>query len=352
MKNIIVDVKMHFPMLCKCVENCDYFSSERTGYLSKERFSSMYSRDYCDFYNEQNLLDESYNNFYLIHHFVDINTPQTRWMDANQLHHLSENGDGMEVKVIKEIYDLIKPRVKGKIIFLCTSDHPRLDLDADGEYSFVRKYGFEYDTLFKKEYNKNAQYSDKTFPCPFFVMGSPDVLWMLNESQIDNQDRDDRIFWSGFSEGTEYDYQLVKISRNYYINSFNKIFVYNYSGSDRGGLRDNNYLIEMSRHKYAIYLAGWATFTRRFFEIMSTNTLLFYENTGIVFNLDEFLHPLCVFNNLDELKSNYETINSSEELYNECIEVQKNFVRKYYNYQFISEYISSRVGVKNMEGAQ
>ena len=338
MKDIIVDVKMHFPSLKKCIKNTDYWSSSNLGYLSKLDFYNLYQFEYKDFYVDQDHLEE-YNNFYFVHHFVDINSPQTRWMDPHQQANLDPQGNGLELKIIKPIYDMIKLKIKGKVILFCSSDHPKLDLDENNEYSFVRKYGIEYDVLFKKEYNKLASYSKKTFPCPFYVMGSPDVLWMVNESQIDNNHRDDLIFWSGSLDNTKYDYQLVNIRRPDYVNNFDKIVSYSYSGSNRGGLRDQNYLMEMSKHKYAIYLSGWATFTRRFFEILSTNTLMFFENSNIQFNLDSFLHPLCIFNTLDELKFNYEKINSSNELYEKCLLQQKNLVEKYFNYQYVSDYI-------------
>lgn len=344
MKDIIVDVKMHFPALKKCIGNsAEYFSSEKYGYLSKGDFLSLYNFSFNDFYSDTALLEEEYNNFYFVHHFVDINTPQTRWMDDYQIQNLGPNGDGLEVKTIKEVYDLISPRVKGNIILFCTSDHPKIDLDSDGEYSFVRKYGMKYDHMFKKEYNINAEYSQKTSPCPFFVMGSPDVLWMVNECFIDNSQRDDMIFWSGALDCGKFDYQLVNIKRPEYVNSFDKIFNYNYSGSHRGGLRDGNYLVEMSKHKYAIYLSGWATFTRRFFEIMSTNTLILFENSGIEFGLDEFLHPLCIFNNIDEMKKNYNTINSSDKLYDECLNVQKKLAQKYFTYEYVGNYINLNI---------
>jgi hypothetical protein len=339
MKDIIVDVKMHFPSLQKCIGNCDYFSSNKYGYLSKNDFHDLYGQSFFDFYLDSDNFESEYDNFYLVHHFVDINSPQTRWMDSYQSNNLTKNGDGLEVAVIKEIYESVKPRVKGKVIFLCTSDHPKLDLDSDGEYSFVRKYGLEYDAFFKKEYNLKAQYSTKTFPCPYFVMGSPDVLWMVNESILDNTARDDKVFWSGALDSTKYDYQLVNIKRSEYVNGFDKIVKYQYSGSDRGGLRDNNYLLEMSKHKYAIYLSGWATFTRRFFEIISTNTLVLFENSDINFGIDEFLHPLCIFNNLEELKENYNFLNSSNEVYEECLNHQKKLVQKYFNYEYVCDYI-------------
>lgn len=339
MKNIIVDVKMHFPMLAKCIENAEYWSSSSLGYLSKQDFFNLYGFEYKDFYEDQDLLNE-YKNFYFVHHFVDINTFQTRWMDAHQQANLDKDGNGLELKIIKPIYDTIKTKIKEKVIFFCSSDHPKLDLDENNEYSFVEKYELEYDVLFKKEYNRLATYSNKTHPCPFYVMGSPDVLWMVNESQIDNQDRDDLIFWSGSLDNTKYDYQLVNISRPHYVNNFDKITSYSYSGSNRGGLRDHNYLVEMSKHKYAIYLAGWATFTRRFFEILSTNTLMFFENVNIEFNLDEFLHPLCIFNSLDELKENYNKINSSPSLYQECLNQQKYLLEKYFTYKSVGDYIN------------
>jgi len=342
-KDIIVDVKMHFPALQKCLENADYFSSNKYGYLSKQDFFNTYNTYFSDFYLDSSELESEYKNFYFVHHFVDINTQQTRWMDSYQIQNLDENGDGLEVRVIKEIYDRIKPRIKGKFIFLCTSDHPKLDLDSNEEYSFVRKYGLEYDILFKKEYNSNAKYSNKTFPCPYFVMGSPDVLWMVNESMIDNTNRDDKIFWSGSLDSTQYDYQLVNIKRSHYVNGFDRIIKYQYSGSNRGGLKDNNYLLEMVKHKYAIYLSGWATFTRRFFEILSTNTLMFFENSNIEFGLDEFLHPLCVFNNLEELKDNYHAINSSPTLYEECLNHQKDFIKKFFNYDYVRNYIEINI---------
>lgn len=345
MKDIIVDVKMHFPSLYKCLGNCDYISSESRGYLGKESFSSLYNFSYIDFYKEFDKLDEIYNNLYFIHHFVDTNTPQTRWMDDYQISNLSENGDGLEVSIILEIYNKIKDKVKGKIILFCTSDHPKLDLDETGEFSFVEKYGIKYDFLFKKEYNSKAKYSPKTIPCPFYVMGSPDVLWLVNENKINNNKISDKVFWSGYGEDSIYDYQLVNSERKKYIKNFSKIYQYPYSGSDRGGLRDSNYIIEMSKYKYAIYLNGWATFTRRFFEILSTDTLMFFQKSSIVFPMgsDEFLDPLCVFSSVDELESNYEKINSSETLYNQCKKIQKEFVQKYYSYEYVGKYINLNI---------
>lgn len=332
MKNIIVDPLMHFPSLGKIFLNDDYLTLYNPNnwvqsYYSKQEFISIYQREPICFINEREKLENEYENAFFIFPFQDFNTVANPFRSDL-------------FSFFNKIYSYFEGKIKNKIIFIDNSDLPVLDME-DSEYNFSSKLGLKYDILFKKEYNINATYNDKTHPFPFCVMGRRDCFWILNERRRENLGYvTDKVFWSGHSTVVKTPEQLVNIDRPFWVSALSE---YLDSSGESGNCfyGEDKFLQQVSQYKFSVHLKGFATLPRRFCELLSCDTLVLLEKLDLNLGIpsEEFLDEMCIFSTPEEFKEKFLQLKSNEDLYQSCLRKQRDLIFKYFNYNYVKNYI-------------
>lgn len=297
-------------------------------YYNKEQFNSIYGyTPKCYILDKPELQNtEEYNNLFITYPLVDLEPDR-------HPNFYKEYGE-----YLQEIFQFFKPKIKGKIIIIDNHDLPLYEKDI------LKNLGIEYDIILKKEYNSEAKetYDSKVYPFPYVVLGMNDCIYILNDKKIVNRKIDNRCFWSGSINAADEPKYYLKYDRHYWLNAFHKhIYNYPYNGSPNYG--NEFYLKAMSQFKYSIYLKGYATLTRRFFEIMSTNSLMLIERNNIVFGFENQINfpEECIFSTIDELKEKYQKLETDVALYNDCLKIQDLIASNFFSYSYIQKHINN-----------
>lgn len=296
-------------------------------YYNKNEFKQIYGYiPECYILDKQKILIEKreYNNLFITYPLVDL-------IPDRHPNFYQQYGE-----YLKEIYDFFLPMIKGKIIIIDNHDLPLM------VYDILESLDIKVDLIFKKEYNIKAKdlYIKKTYPFPYSVLGMNDCMFILNNKTRIGNANIEKCFWSGSINKNIDSRYFLNYNRELYLQERNDI-IYNYSYNGSPSYGNEDYLNMMSNFKFSIYLKGYATLTRRFFEIISTNSLMLMEQHDVIYSVNnDFKIPdECVFNNPEELKEKYNFLIKNENKYNECLQNQLN-IREYFSYTYIRNYIN------------
>lgn len=330
MKNLFIDPFQHCPAIyfsLNILGDVEYFSDVHRvesganylfGYYRKPEFKNIYGFDTKCLTNDIAGIDSEYDNLIITFALADAQM-SGRIKDW--------------VNYYSNVYSNIisKTKIKGKVIVLDNSDY------MNESSSLLGSCGIKYDMILKKSYNENLDYPANYRPFPFVVMGRNDAFFILNERSRRYQKNSDKVFWSG-TVNRENDPENHSVYDRFYWIENLKPYLHNAPhAAQNGSYGSDNFLAQIGTSKYFLYLKGRTELNRRFFEGLSTDSLMLMEKNKTKFGLDEFLSEYCVFSTVEEFVSNLEKLNSDDELYQKCLNQQKMLVDKYFNYNYVSK---------------
>ena len=216
-------------------------------------------------------------------------------------------------------------------------------------------YDFDYDPtiyidnpkinlFFKRNYNKNKKYNENVIPFPFIMFGEKSLIEKCDCEIVSEEDyfkeKQNRIFFTGgiYSNTNEYYDEIDRDRKKIYDKI--KQNVYN-----PGYLNYNSFINEIRNSKYSLDLLGAGDPNKRTFEILMSGSLMIsqYNNLLWPFTDNETFSKETIFKNEEEFLSIINNLSHDKELYLKCLKNQYNIVKKYFNKEWLRNYIFSRI---------
>ncbi len=336
MKNLIIDIEKHFPSAYKIFSPADYYSP----FIPLDQMVCLqviaddsYCRETYDINPVLNWsdLDSEYDNVIFIwpvHTFNDH--PYTPNIEERR-NFFSNIYKGLESKKIK------------KYIYIDGSDRAIVQRGLD----WLDSMSYRCDLVLKREFRKNFEYDydiKRVFPFPFSVFGKPNPSWILYENRISSKkERKNNCFWAGRPIFRNDQYQDEFCDRAGILNKINSHL------SIKDGLNHQEFLNEISEHKFFLHLNGTGHLCKRFFEGLSVGSLMMLQSTDLVFPFDDgdFFSDETIFNSPEDFIEKLNILKINDDLYNKCLNNQKFIVDKYFNYDWIKKYINEKIKLTN-----
>ena len=195
--------------------------------------------------------------------------------------------------------------------------------------------------FFKRNYNKTKIYKNNVVPFPFIMFGEISLIEKLDDVIISNPDNFDinvkknRIFFTG----TLFIHDDKEI--NFYRNReqiYNKLKTYIYNP---GALKYWEFLKEITTSKYCLDLNGVGDPNKRTFEILSHDSLRLAEYNDLKWPFEEYFSEETIFTDEEDFIKKLYALESDIELYKKCLRNQTVIVLKYFNKQWVKNYILS-----------
>ena len=225
-------------------------------------------------------------------------------------------------------------------------------IDANN-FKFVAvfdNYDYDYDPnmivstpniniYFKRNYNKVKQYQENVKPFPFIMFGEKSIIEKCDREIVPKQDyfkeKNNRIFFTGTIFNHE-DAQYGVYRNRYIIYNNIKEAIYN-----PGNLPYNSFIETVRSSKYGLDILGVGDPNKRTFEILLSGSLLLSEYNNLKWPFPEEFSEEIIFKDKNDFFKKITDLNNNKELYNKCLENQYNIVNKYFNKEWLREYILS-----------
>ena len=341
MTNLIIDPMHMNPHLYYLIPNSYYYTPKGDrfkhiwcGSESEESFNKKYK---IDFIKQQNYIENLLLQKYKFKHlFLTLNILSTKKIHQGPDYILW-------IKLYKELYQKFKHNISGKIIII---DNHASDYDP---CKYLDELEIKYDLILKRVYSERNKhrYAHNVHTYPFVMCTSNDPFYTLFNTQLIthvNSVKNKKIYWAGslfeYNERFDDDNIFEKTDRSSMINNIRKINPY-ILNTQRTPYHLFRQLI--ASHKYALDIRGCSRLNKRLYEILSTNTLLLAEKIDIIWPFEEGdkFSDECFFSTPDELYSNYIKFECDGELYKKCLDNQLYIVKKYFNNDWVYNYINN-----------
>ena len=210
-------------------------------------------------------------------------------------------------------------------------------------------YDYEYDPndiinnnkitlFFKRNYNKTKIYKKNVIPFPFIMFGEKSIIEKIEDNCIENTNNQNiiknRIFFSG-SLFTHIDEEINYVRNRHKIYSELITYIYN-----PGNLNYFNFIKAIKESKFSLDLNGVGDPNKRTFEILSQGTsLLIGEYNDLNWGFDESFCYETIFKDANDFKIKINNLLNDTVLYENCLNIQNNIFKNYFNKKWIKEYI-------------
>ena len=228
----------------------------------------------------------------------------------------------------------------------------------DNNFKFVGlfdNFDFDYDPnnfinnkkinkFFKRNYNKNKTYKENVVPFPFIMFGCKSLIEkcdteFVNEIEYFKQ-KNNRIFFTGCI--------FTNKDFNYNMHSRDRLIIYNkikHVIYNPGSLNYSDFINTIRDSKYSLDLLGIGDPNKRTFEILLSGSLMISEYNDLLWPFDNnegFLKE-TTFKNDAEFFYIINELSKDNELYLKCLRNQHDIVKKYFNKEWLRNYILSRI---------
>lgn len=208
------------------------------------------------------------------------------------------------------------------------------DYDYDPSDYFIND---KIDLFFKRNYNKNKIYNKKVVPFPFIMFGETAIIEKCDKELLsyDNYFKDKiyRIFYSGgLYKHEDPQYNIIRDRHTIYNKIKNAIY-------NPGYLSYDSFLNEIRNSRYSLDLLGVGEPNKRTFEILLSGSLLFSQFHELKWPFDEEFCEETFFKDENDFFIKLNRFQSDNKLYLECLNQQYNIVNKYFNKEWLRNYI-------------
>lgn len=306
---------------------------------SNEQTLKLYNKNSC-LVNENSLLSEYDFVFMFLEplHFVD-NHMYTKWLPSGNTVIKSSASTTIEdyrnnCRKYKNILSKIK---YSKIIIVDTSDR---SIYKDGGFEFIRSnICSQIDLILKREYRRTYEYSYKkenVKPFPYMTFSSEHVkkfyIDPYHEKNIHG-----RLNCSTWAGAELYRVELGLrdewVNRYYMLRAIEKLD----NSIVKVNLPRDQYMECFKKFKMFIHLNGTGHLCHRFFEGLSTDTLMLWQENDVI--LPSSFHELCVFEHPEEYAHKVNILKTNVYAFNEAYAHQRELIKKYFNQKYIKDFI-------------
>lgn len=339
MKNLVIDIEKHFPSAVKIFEPCDYYTPN----IPMDQMVCLQpipDARYCkDRYGiepivEWESLEEEYDNVVFIWPVHSFNDPG-----------YTPNIEERREFFIK-LYQKLNLKKINKYIYLDDSDRAVIKRGLD----WLDSENLQCDFVFKREYRENwlNEYDNRVKSFPFIMFGKPNAAWTLYEERVvENIDNKvNSCFWAGDARfNNDPNTPDENVDRGLILNKIGShIDVYNNIPPD---IFMNTFL----KYKFFLNLNGTGHLCKRFFEGLSKNSLMMMEYTDLVFPFEnnDYFSKETIFKSAEEFIEKINILKNDQNLYENCLKNQNYLIDKYFNNEWIKEYIDSKLNNKKVK---
>lgn len=193
--------------------------------------------------------------------------------------------------------------------------------------------------FFKRNYNKNKTYNSNVIPFPFIMFGHMSLIEKCDKEQISIQDylkpKINRVFFTGtLFVHDDKQYGVYRNRQDIYRKIRN--YIYN-----PGNLHYNDFVKTLRESKYSLDLHGVGDPNKRTFEIILSGSLMISQKNDLVWPFEEAFSEETIFTDENDFKSKIDLLENDIKLYEKCLKNQLNIVTKYFNKEWIKNYILS-----------
>lgn len=217
---------------------------------------------------------------------------------------------------------------------VCVFDNYDYDYDPN---EYIVNDNINY--FFKRNYNENKIYKQNVLPFPFIMFGHVSIiekidLDMVNdEKYLNYNNKKDRLFFTGSIFNHIDDEMKVYRNREKIYNQLSK-FIYN-----PGPIYYEWYKDHLCDSKFSLDIIGVGDPNKRTFEILVSGSLLLSQYNNLKWPFDDRFSEHTIFKTPEEFEEKITLLQNNEELYKECLKKQHEIVRKYFNLDWIRNYI-------------
>lgn len=215
-------------------------------------------------------------------------------------------------------------------------------------------YDFDYDPndfinnkkinkFFKRNYNKNKSYKENVVPFPFIMFGEKSLIEKCHTELVNEveyfKEKTNRIFFTGsLFSNNDYYYDMNRDRTRIY----NKIksVIYN-----PGNLNYSSFIDTIRNSKYSLDLLGVGDPNKRTFEILLSGSLMISEYNDLLWPFDnnESFSKETIFKDENDFYNIINNLSKDNDLYLKCLKNQYYIVKKYFNKEWIRNYILLRI---------
>jgi hypothetical protein len=293
-------------------------------------------------HNDENCTINSRIQSYIKYKF----TPKTDWSDINDTNYdyvfiilasfnILPNTPYYQEN-IKNIFDKITTIINNNNFkFVGLFDNFDFDYDPN---DFINNS--KINVFFKRNYNKTKTYKSNVVPFPFIMFGDKSLIDKCNTELVNEieylKQKKNRIFFTGaLFTNKDFNYNMHSRDR---LSIYNKIkhVIYN-----PGSQNYDNFINIIRDSKYSLDLLGIGDPNKRTFEILLSGSLMISEYNDLLWPFDNnesfsqetiFKDEIDFFHIINELSKN-------DELYLKCLMNQHEIVKKYFNKEWLRNYI-------------
>jgi hypothetical protein len=312
----IIDIFQHAPYLHKVLDDSHYISCHEEleymgitiGYSSKTQFNQKYGFTYSSIEE----LNELYDTIIIIFPLLNIDS-----IHEPERHTIFN-------ELFNYILTLSKNRYKNKFILIDNHDYDYDPMQIKDLSMFT--------TILKRCYSTTKTYSKRVKPFPFVLFGTIDPLFLLLFKKQEPQLKKKQLFWAGAI--------YTRIQKEFNVNAQREEYI--------NILRDKSYFKEMRDLSFSEYLTnmgsssltldihGESRLNKRFYEALSTGTLLLLEKQDIVSPYT--FATECEFRDPYECVEKATILLSNDDLYNKCLTRQQEIVNTFFTKEHIQTY--------------
>ena len=195
--------------------------------------------------------------------------------------------------------------------------------DFDYDPNEIVQNKAKIDLFFKRNMNKAKTYKANVVAFHFIMFGYQSMIELIDKQYTKPVNQINRIFFTGC---------ITPERRHIY----DKIYNYLYNP---GHLNFNDFLKTIQTSKYSLDLNGAGNPNKRTFEILTNNSLLISEFNQVVWPFPEKFCEETIIKNAEEFMLKMGNLHNNNNLYQTCFDVQQNIVDKYFNINWLRNYI-------------
>ena len=197
--------------------------------------------------------------------------------------------------------------------------------------------------FFKRNYQKNIQYNINVVPFPFIMFGDKSIIEKCHIEMVTIEsyynEKNNRIFFAGSLFNHQDPQYGVFRNRNIIYNNI-KNHIYN-----TGHVRYDEFISILRNSKYCLDLLGVGDPNKRTFEILLSGSLLISEYNELKWPFPEEFSKETIFKDTCDFYNKINALKNNKELYDKCLINQYNIVNKYFNKDWIREYILKNLNI-------
>lgn len=224
--------------------------------------------------------------------------------------------------------------------FKCVAFFDNYDYDYDPNM-IVRNKKINY--FFKRNYNKTKEYESNVVSFPFIMFGPTSLIEKCDKDLLSNDEylkqKVERVFFTGgLFIHEDQQYGVIRDRRTIYNEV--KQTIYN-----PGHMHYDYFIHNLRNSKFSLDILGVGDPNMRTFEILLSGSLILSQYNELKWPFIETFSDETIFKNSDEYFHKLHILSKDDEVYNKCLTNQYNIVKKYFNIEWIRNYILNTLHV-------